>query len=175
MESVDGGMLVSVVKRLAALSLPLALTGCITDGVGSVKGGDCKLFEAPQYAIRGATQHDQDWIDPTIEGGVGGCKWARPAPRPAEWDAKPVAARVAPAVPKKRSLAARVKARIWSGHQTSVIRHQMSVISHQTSVISHLTTAPPVVVVPEAPAPAAPVASPPAPRSRIDELLHPAR
>jgi len=54
--------------RILAFSLLLALGGCMTtQGPGSVSKGECRIFHAPKYAVRGATQYDQDWIDPTIE------------------------------------------------------------------------------------------------------------
>lgn len=133
------------VKRLLILPLLAALGGCETTGTGSVKGS-CRAFEAPQYAVRGATQHDQDWIDPTIESGIGACNWTRPAPRPAAWDAKPSPPPIHKAA-KKRTFAARVKEKIWP------------------------EAAEPVLVVPEAPV--TPILSAPVPRSAIDELLHP--
>lgn len=85
MGSDDGGLQVKFLALLPLLA-PL-LAACETTGGGSVMGTDCKVFPRPAYEIRGATQHDQDWIDPTIESGVGGCHWARPALRPVEWDA----------------------------------------------------------------------------------------
>jgi hypothetical protein len=136
------------VKRFLALPLLLVLGGCVTDGVGSVKGGECKVFDAPAYEIRGATQHDQDWIDPTIESGVGACKWKRPAARPAAWDApgKPVQLNSTPA--KKP----RLLRKVWPKAAVA-----------------------PVVPVPTVPSAASLI--PPAPvlatRSALEELLHP--
>lgn len=136
-------------KRLLLLLLLFPLAGCVTtDGPGSVSG-TCSVFTPPTYAVRGATQYDQDWIDPTIEGGVGACHWPRPAARPAALDAPHVAPHHAAAPKKKRpGLVARVKAKVWP-----------------TAAVA------PVEAVPE-PEPA-PVAPPAAPRSAIDELLNP--
>lgn len=132
-----------MIGRAALLLAILALGGCVTTGEGSVTGGECKVFQAPQYAVRGARSYDQDWIDSTVEGGVGGCKWKRPAARPASLDVPKVAA---PKPVKRRSLVARVKAKVWPSAGVA-----------------------PVEAVPEAPV----VAPPSAPRSVIDELLHP--
>jgi hypothetical protein len=79
-----------------------------------VKGGECRIFDAPQYAVRGKTGYDQDWIDGNVEAGVGGCGWKRPAARPPELDARPKAATpVSHSKPKKKpSFLARVKARV---------------------------------------------------------------
>lgn len=157
MEPIDGGLQVKRSRAAAfwawadcvgSLLLPLALLlvlgGCVTtDGPGSVSG-TCSVFTGPQYAVRGATQYDQDWIDPTIEGGVGACHWPRPAARPAAMDA-PRAARHVPLPKKRPGLVARVKAKVWPVEKVA-----------------------PVVAAPE------PVAPPAAPRSAIDELLNPA-
>ena len=61
-----------MIFRIAMFAACLALAGCQTTGIGSVKGGECKIFERPPYAVRGVRQYDQDWIDSTVEGGVGG-------------------------------------------------------------------------------------------------------
>lgn len=134
-------------RGLFALPFLALLGGCVTtDGPGSVSG-TCSVFTPPTYAVRGATQYDQDWIDPTIEGGVGACHWPRPAARPAVMDA-PQPKRHVPLPKKRPGLVARVKAKVWP-----------------TAAVA------PVVAVPE-PEPA-PVAPPAAPRSAIDELLNP--
>jgi hypothetical protein len=140
------------------LALAPLLGGCVTDGTGSVAGGECKVFEAPQFAVRGATQHDQDWIDPTIESGIGGCKWKRPAPRPAEWDAPKVrnVRKVAPdAKPAK-------KPPLWLKMLRSPLVKSPLVVS--------VPEAPPAIVPEPAPAIAAPPLAPP-PCRPIDELL----
>jgi hypothetical protein len=41
---------------------------------------------APEYAVRGKTKYDQNWVDDTVESGVGGCGWQRPAARPPALD-----------------------------------------------------------------------------------------
>lgn len=131
-------------KRFLIL-LPFALAGCVTTGGGSERGGECKVFERPPYAVRGVTQYDQDIADNFVESGVGGCKWKRPAARPPEMDAAPAPHRVVTIKKKKPA---------W----LQMLRWPAKAIA-------------PVVIVPEAPAP--PVTPPPAPRSAIDELLHP--
>lgn len=140
-----------MIRRAAApLMLAAMLGGCATTGGGSVTGGECKVFERPPYAVRGVTQYDQDVADNFVESGVGGCKWKRPAARPATLDAAP-APKTAAKPAKKRTLIQRVKAKVWP-----------------TNVVAPVVLAP--VVAPPAPAPALPK---PAPRSAIDELLHP--
>lgn len=87
-------------KPLAALLSLFLLAGCATaPHPASVANGTCKVFEAPRYAVKGKKQYDQDWIDSTVEGGVGACGWQRPAARPAEVDAKQ---KVAKPLPKKK-------------------------------------------------------------------------
>lgn len=66
----------------------LCLGGCATVPQPTVRSGECKVIERPQYVVRGLRRYDQDWIDSTIEGGVGACGWQRPAPRPASLDEK---------------------------------------------------------------------------------------
>lgn len=87
------------------------LGGCAAKGPASIAGGECKIFERPEYAVRGAKPYDQDWIDSQVEGGVGGCGWKRPAARPASIDGSP-ATRHAPAPTKRPGLVSRFKDRI---------------------------------------------------------------
>ena len=100
---------------IAALFLTAALAGCAgTKRPASVAGGECRIFEAPPYEVRGQTSYDQDYIDGNVEAGIGGCGWKRPAARPPELDARPKAAKpVAHKPPKKKpSFLARVRARV---------------------------------------------------------------
>ncbi len=53
------------------------------------------MLTPPAVEIRGATVHDQRWIDGTIEAGVQGLGWKRPGPRPPEWDAPRASAKAA--------------------------------------------------------------------------------
>lgn len=101
-----------MIARLVLLGLiGLALAGCQTTSPASVKGGECRIFERPEYAVRGLRQYDQDWVDSQVEGGVGGCGWRRPKARPASFDAVP--GRKAAAAPvKKRGFFKRVKDRV---------------------------------------------------------------
>lgn len=140
-----------IALRLTAIALlGLSLGGCNWQTVsGSVAGGECKVFERPQYAVRGARPYDQNWIDNTVEGGVGGCGWKRPAARPASLDAVPgKKSKAAP--PKKLGLIKRIKDRVAAPFTAPVA---------------------PVVEVPAPPIAAAP--APPPPRDPVDELLQP--
>lgn len=74
---------------LSALTLGTLLAGCVTTNKGSV-AGECRLVSTPQYAVKGRTSYDQNWIDDTTERLVGGCGQPRPKARPASLDAKPV-------------------------------------------------------------------------------------
>jgi hypothetical protein len=105
--------------------LTAALAGCAgTKRPASVAGGECRIFEAPPYEVRGQTSYDQDYIDGNVEAGVGGCGWKRPAARPPELDARPKAA--GPAAhkkPKKKpGFLARVKARV-TGKPVAPVPH----------------------------------------------------
>jgi hypothetical protein len=134
---------------LAALAIPLC--GCETIK-GSIAGGECHVFERPEYAVKGKTQYDQNVADNFVESGVGGCNWRRPAARPASLEAtstrKPVAAA------KKRNLFGRIKDR--AAHPF-------------TSRVAPVVASPPVpdLVLPPM------IEPPPKPRDPVDELLHP--
>lgn len=123
------------------------LAGCQTDGVGSIAGGEAKVFERPPYVVKGKRPYDQSWIDSQIEGGVAAFGWKRPAPRPASLDVVPSSVRPAKAA-KHPGLVKRIKARVWP------------------------TDAPAVISTPVAPEwPTTPPAVPVAPRDPVDELL----
>jgi hypothetical protein len=131
--------------------LALGAGGCATKGPASIAGGECKIFERPEYAVRGKRPYDQDWIDSQVEGGVGGCGWKRPVARPAAIDAAP-ARKPAPAAPvKKRNVVQRIKDRISGPRSPAPV---------------------PYVASPVVPAVAAPKPTP-VPRDPVDELLQP--
>jgi hypothetical protein len=143
-----------MMARIALLLLLAPWLGaCNLQTLGSVAGGECKIFERPSYAVLGKRAYDQDWIDSQIEGGVGGCHWQRPAPRPPALDARPGVA--APA--KKPGLIRRLRDRVQPP--------------------AAWPASAPAAVVPlpqsEPPPPEPPSAPPPPPRSALDELLHP--
>jgi hypothetical protein len=100
---------------IAALFLTVALAGCAgTKLPASVAKGECRVFEAPPYEVRGQTSYDQDYIDGNVEAGVGGCGWKRPAARPLGLDAGPKAKNPAAhkKSKKKPGFLARVTARV---------------------------------------------------------------
>lgn len=140
-----------MIGRLTVLSLlALGVAGCATKGPASIAGGECRIFERPDYAVRGRRPYDQDWIDSQVEGGVGGCGWKRPAPRPAALDAAP-ARKVAPAPVRRRSVVQRIKDRI-TGSPVAPVSY---------------------VAAPIVPAVMPPRPAPPPPRDPVDELLQP--
>lgn len=143
-----------MIGRLVVLCLSgLMLAGCQTIGPASVKGGECRIFERPQFAVRGLRPYDQDWIDGNVEAGVGGCGWERPKARPASLDAVPgQKAKAAPA-PAKRGLIKRIKDRV---------AHPFS------APVAPVVESPAIVVLP-GPSP------PPLPRDPVDELLQPSK
>lgn len=144
-----------LLKRLGLLLLiALTVTACAgTNLPASVSGGECRVFEAPPYAVRGAARYDQRWIDSNVEAGVSACRWQRPQPRPAGLDAGVSAVKRQAAA--KPSLGKRVKATV-------------------RKVLHRVPAAEPAVapVVEDAPAPAV---APRPPRSDLDELLDPSR
>jgi hypothetical protein len=135
------------------------LAGCSgTNRPGSALGGECHVFERPQYVVLGKTRYDQRVVDTFVESGVGACGWQRPAARPASLNAAPGAKPAPAATPKKRGLLKRLKDRLTG------------------------TPAPAPVAVPKfpapLPAPAAPEPAPPpppapAPIDPVKQLLHP--
>lgn len=165
-------------RHLALLLLLAPLLGaCASKPLGgSIAGSICKgIIERPEYAVKGATRYDQDWIDPTIESAGGACHWAPPAPRPPELDAQP-APKVSPMPAKKRGAWRRLSDRA----------HQLL----RKNVWPKKPAAPvePLPDLPKMPATQAPISPPPAamrlpapavpmprPRSALDELLFPAR
>ncbi len=143
-----------MIGRLTVLlALSPLLAGCFQATIGSVTGGECKIFERPAYVVLGKAHYDQDWIDSQIEGGVGGCHWKRPAVRPASFDAAVGQKKVA-AVAKKRSLLKRIKDRA---------------VHPFTSHVAPVVSSPPVpdLVLPPM------IEQPKKSRDPVDELLHP--
>jgi hypothetical protein len=133
--------------RIAAVVCAAALlAGCQNQAlIGSIAGGECKVFERPKYEVRGVAVYDQRWIDRQVEGGVGACKWPRPEARPAEVDRAPVTARpAAQRTGRLKRIKAAVLPKAWPG-----------------------TPAAPVVIVPAAVP--APKAAPPC--AAVDRLL----
>ena len=63
-------------------ALALTVAACGTLRPASVGGGECRVFERPDYAVLGQTRYDQNWIDSNTEAGVAACGWQRPKPRP---------------------------------------------------------------------------------------------
>jgi len=143
-----------MIQIISIVVLALLLAGCAVRGPASIAGGECRIFEAPKYEVRGQRDYDQDWIDSQIEGGVGGCKWRRPSPRPAAIDQAP-AARPAPVKPARRGIVQRIRARVLPAKEWPA-------------------AAPPIAPTPAIVTPApdpAPVPRPP--RSAIERLLYP--
>ncbi|UFW75218.1 hypothetical protein [Bradyrhizobium sp. WU425] len=139
-----------MIKIISIVLLTALLGGCASRGPGSIAGGECKIFEAPPYEVRGARAYDQDWIDSQVEGGVGGCRWKRPAARPASIDAAPVR-KATPAPVKRKSLVRRIRDRVLPAK-----------VEAPAVPLESVPTLP--IVTPPAPRP---------PRSAIERLLQP--
>lgn len=92
-----------MLRPALATSCLLLLAACASgpDAVGSVAGGDCQVAHTPQYAVRGATRYDQQWVDTTTEALVAGCRQPRPQARPPELD-RPAARQAVKPTPKKK-------------------------------------------------------------------------
>lgn len=154
------------------LAVALFLGGCASHrGPGSIAGGECKIFEAPKYAVQGKTQYDQDWVDSTIEGGVGGCHWKRPAQRPAELERPGVQVKAAPKPAAKRhSWFTRVKTKVVSTFHRKPSEAPSSAPAFPDTQVAPIVQVPAPEIKEQAPQ--QPTVAP-APRSRIDQLLHP--
>lgn len=149
-----------MIARIIILGMSaFLLAGCMTTGPSSVKGGECRIFERPEYAVRGKTRYDQDWVDGNIEAGVGGCGWRRPKTRPASFDATPAQRKATAPPPKKKTVIQRIKDRV---------AHPF------TKQVEPVVESPPVPVVIPRPQPS-PSAPPPKPTDPADELLQPSK
>ncbi|MCK1676659.1 hypothetical protein [Bradyrhizobium sp. 150] len=137
--------------------LMLLLAGCASKGPASIAGGECRIFERPQYEVRGKRDYDQDWIDSQVEGGVGGCHWKRPAARPASIDAAP-GHKAAPAPVKRKSFVRRIRDRV---------------LPPKVEIPAAPAAIAPAPAVASEPAPAAAPPAPRPPRSAIEKLLQP--
>ena len=134
--------------RLAPIgALALTVTACGTLRPASVGGGECRVFERPEYAVLGQTRYDQNWIDSNTEAGVAACGWQRPKPRPQGLSKATGGKQLAPTKKKRPGLIGRIKRAVAPS------------ASAQSSPL-----------VPEQqPVPAAPAK----PRDPVDELLEP--
>jgi hypothetical protein len=126
------------------------VTACGTLRPASVGGGECRVFEHPEYAVLGQTRYDQSWIDSNTEAGVAACGWQRPKPRPQALGRPPGAKHYARPKKKRPGLIGRIKRTV-------------------TPSASAQASAPAVMPMPEPSVPAAPAA----PRDPVDELLEP--
>lgn len=142
-------------KIISIVLLAALLGACASRGPASIAGGECKIFEAPKYEVRGQRDYDQDWIDSQVEGGVGGCHWKRPQPRPASIDAAPTP-RAAPARPARRGVVQRIRDRVLPARPAAV-----------PPAAAPIAAPAPVELEPAAPP------APRLPRSAIDRLLQP--
>jgi hypothetical protein len=134
--------------RLAPIgALALIMTACGTLRPASVGGGECRVFERPEYSVLGQTRYDQNWIDSNTEAGVAACGWQRPKPRPQALGRPPAVKQLAPAKKTRPGLISRVKRAVAPS------------ASAQPSAQAATPEPPPV---PTAPA---------APRDPVDELL----
>jgi hypothetical protein len=91
----------------------VTLAACGTSPKGSVVGSEAGALKAPEFAVKGATDFDQRWIDETTEAGVASLGWKRPEARPPEWD-KPLSRDVAAPAPAAEPAKAKpVKKKHW--------------------------------------------------------------
>lgn len=157
-----------MLRIVSLIGLALWLGGCATDGLKSSVAGSCAVFERPPYAVRGATQYDQDVADKFVESGVAGCNWDRPAARPPELDRMPAPKPVAAPAPHRKGIVARIKHKVAKA--AAKVTGRPAAAPPATFPDAPVA---PVTATPVAPEPPRPPAPPPAPRSRIEQLLRP--
>jgi hypothetical protein len=175
----------SLLLRLGAmLSISVAIAGCAgTNLPASVAGGECRVFERPEYVVKGARRYDQNWIDGNIEAGVGACGWKRPAARPASVDATDtIPPPPAPQVSRARRVMNALRHPIKSYKAHRAAKKAGSVAPAPVPVARPVpppavpTVPPPALHTPttfDPPAPAPVVPTPTKKRNAIDELLDP--
>jgi hypothetical protein len=61
--------------------IAFVLAGCGGGKLASVSGS-CGLFEGPEYVVTGADPYSDNWVNRTVESGIGGCNWERPTNPP---------------------------------------------------------------------------------------------
>lgn len=148
-----------MIRSITIAAIALLLAGCGHRGPASIAGGECRIFEAPPYEVRGRRAYDQDWIDSQVEGGVGGCHWKRPAPRPAAIEATAPASSAASRPGKRRGIVARIRDRVLPAKVAP------------PAAVPVLEAAPPAPAIERPPEVAPPAPRPP--RSAIERLLAP--
>jgi hypothetical protein len=157
---------------LGLLSMTATLAGCAgTRLPASVKGGECRVFERPEFVVLGKRQYDQRWIDGNVEAGVGGCGWQRPAKRPPALDAAP-SGRPLVVVPQRR---ASLMSRTF-GHIRKRVPPLPRARPGSVEPAPFEAPRPANIVVPDVlavPDPEPEAAPPPPPRAPVDELLSP--
>ena len=85
------------------VALGILLSGCADkDRFATFLGGACEAFPRPDVQPLGQTINDQLWIDKTVETGVVGCGWQRPAERPPALAAAPPPKPLRPVKKKRR-------------------------------------------------------------------------
>ncbi len=160
----------------AALISALLLAGCgKTASIGSVLGGECKLYVPSEFALLGKTPYDQRAIDENEAALRTGCNLAPPKERPAELDAPP-APEPPVAKPKTRkrlklSLRARVKQLVMP--RAAAASPPAPTAQQWTAPVSQPPQAAPVEAAPAetAPKPVAVTTVPVRPLDPVEELL----
>jgi hypothetical protein len=132
-------------------ALALTVTACGTLRPASVGGGECQVFEQPEYAVLGQSRYDQNWIDSNTEAGVAACGWQRPKPRPQVLGRAPSAKHLAPTKKKQPGVIGRIK-------------HTATPSASAQPSTPAMTPGQEPPLVPDAPA---------RPRDPVDELLEP--
>lgn len=65
-------------KQIAALIVASVLAGCVGQRPASIGGGECRIFDDPDFAVQGKRLKDKQWIGKTQETGIEVCGWKRP-------------------------------------------------------------------------------------------------
>jgi len=65
-------------RLVLIVALAALVGGCASPGPASVRGGECKAFTDPGFAVKGKRLKDKQWIGKTQETGIQVCGWKRP-------------------------------------------------------------------------------------------------
>jgi hypothetical protein len=154
--------------------IAFVLAGCGGGKLASVSGS-CGLFEGPEYVVTGADPYSDNWVNRTVESGIGGCSWQRPT--------NPPPAATAPVV-KPPPVATRKRRVLKAGFATPLFHRRPAVEAPAVPVTPIVIPATPATPWPD-PAPVAtpdpapdpaPVAAPvPAPEPVAEQKPKPRR